>query len=317
MKKSFIPIAVLAFFSLGFLVNLPRYFREGEAGDGAFAIVFILASIVAIIYLIKRIIRKRESETSAQEDGLKPEKPRESSEEVDYRAQDKVIVTTPPSPKKKASKNIVIGILVLVIILMIGFNLTNSDKDNAETTGGAGAAGVLTSLGDITEEQKQAIQSTFDACGIKEIESIEHDECLDDMNAEDEKGYRISANGMNNIIVYVLNGKVTLVRYADITFYENGTVIKSLDDYAITFNEQSDYYITSMDIVKAALKAPSTAEFPNITEASIWKEDGIVIVQSYVEAQNSFGAMLRSEYQIKYEGTTPTSFILDGIEYLE
>ncbi len=49
--------------------------------------------------------------------------------------------------------------------------------------------------------------------------------------------------------------------------------------------------------VKENLKAPSTAEFPQINKAKITKlADTTWRVVSYVDAQNSFGAMIRTYY---------------------
>lgn len=66
------------------------------------------------------------------------------------------------------------------------------------------------------------------------------------------------------------------------------------------------------DAVKANLKAPSTAKFPGvILDADQWSfkatfkgtSDGNVLyqIQSYVDAQNSFGAMLRSNFVVTVE----------------
>lgn len=64
------------------------------------------------------------------------------------------------------------------------------------------------------------------------------------------------------------------------------------------------YYLKerSERIVKEALKAPSTAEFPSISE---WEfrgnlEDKVYAI-SYVDAQNSFGAMIREKFMIEFE----------------
>lgn len=49
--------------------------------------------------------------------------------------------------------------------------------------------------------------------------------------------------------------------------------------------------------VKDALKAPSTAKFPVYSEDMVVDGgDGSFIVSAYVDAQNSFGAMMRSNY---------------------
>ena len=44
------------------------------------------------------------------------------------------------------------------------------------------------------------------------------------------------------------------------------------------------------------LKSPSTADFQNCYDAKIIKENNEYTVYSYVDSQNSFGAMIRTEY---------------------
>ena len=58
--------------------------------------------------------------------------------------------------------------------------------------------------------------------------------------------------------------------------------------------------------VEARLKAPATAQFPTVDQAAVHSfGSGRYGVESYVDAQNSFGAMLRSRYAcaLKYDGT--------------
>lgn len=65
--------------------------------------------------------------------------------------------------------------------------------------------------------------------------------------------------------------------------------------------DRSDACFISQKFVKQNLKAPSTAEFPMWTEENckatpngdVWK------VRSYVDAQNGFGAMIRSDYGVE------------------
>jgi hypothetical protein len=65
------------------------------------------------------------------------------------------------------------------------------------------------------------------------------------------------------------------------------------------------------DFVKERLIAPTTAKFPGVRDADIWtlgKESGkyenAFHVESYVDSQNSFGAMIRSFYtcDVNYVG---------------
>lgn len=60
-----------------------------------------------------------------------------------------------------------------------------------------------------------------------------------------------------------------------------------------------DAFLMAKSFIKKGLKSPSTAEFANISESVVvtpsvdfWK------VTSYVDSQNGFGAMIRTEFQI-------------------
>lgn len=66
----------------------------------------------------------------------------------------------------------------------------------------------------------------------------------------------------------------------------------------------SDAYVTSQTFVKLNLKAPATADFPTKSQAKIFQsfdDDNIWEVTSYVDAQNSFGALIRSNFYVKIE----------------
>ncbi|KND51237.1 MAG: hypothetical protein ABA06_02915 [Parcubacteria bacterium C7867-001] len=67
-------------------------------------------------------------------------------------------------------------------------------------------------------------------------------------------------------------------------------------------NSDVDAYIDAQAIVKKALKSPSTAKFPSSSEAKISRAgENIFNVESYVDSQNSFGAMIRSDWSVMFE----------------
>lgn len=49
------------------------------------------------------------------------------------------------------------------------------------------------------------------------------------------------------------------------------------------------------------LKAPDSAKFPPYSEIKVVKVNGLWEVSTYVDAQNSFGAMIRTPYHLKME----------------
>lgn len=70
----------------------------------------------------------------------------------------------------------------------------------------------------------------------------------------------------------------------------------------------SDACTIAQELVAESLKAPSTATFAPCDKATIGGAATDWRVQSYVDAENSFGAMLRTHYDIsmRYDPSTET-----------
>lgn len=68
---------------------------------------------------------------------------------------------------------------------------------------------------------------------------------------------------------------------------------------------QSYAAVYCRNIVESSLKAPKTAEFPWGLSAVF--SDGAYVVNSYVDSQNSFGALIRTHYrcELEHSGTDP------------
>ena len=101
----------------------------------------------------------------------------------------------------------------------------------------------------------------------------------------------------------------------DFTFYENGAVVttkQQMESTTISSSEQTSYYIIAQEIVSQNLKNPTSASFPSITfspqEIAMQKKDNIVAVQSYVDAMNSFGATVRSQWTVEFRVNDLSSF---------
>lgn len=61
----------------------------------------------------------------------------------------------------------------------------------------------------------------------------------------------------------------------------------------------SDACAMSQTFVRQHLKAPSTAQFPEDSACTVTRRNHLWVVHSYVDAQNSFGAMLRIPYTLE------------------
>ena len=113
------------------------------------------------------------------------------------------------------------------------------------------------------------------------------------------------------------NNKVDNIQYSDKILYENKKIKHKLSEYIISDNEETELITQTEENIKSILKSPSTAKFPWPDEWRMSKKKGSIIVQSYVDAQNSFGATIRSDFQVTYKKGIVTSLIFDGKEYMK
>jgi len=81
----------------------------------------------------------------------------------------------------------------------------------------------------------------------------------------------------------------------------------------LSVEEQASYNVATESSVKSILKSPGSAKFPWL-DWSYGKNPWYVAVQSYVDAQNSFGAEIRSDFTFIYDAVTGTLVyaIFDG-----
>jgi hypothetical protein len=218
----------------------------------------------------------------------------------------------------KNKKGCLITLIIIVVLfifgLVFGINQMLQHPENFREK-----SKVSIAFG-ISGKNEKIIEKILNDCGINDIESIKHDELLDNLNIKGEKGYRVTSNGISNIILYLKpNNTVNMIRYADNYLYKNGKIRSVLQDYILTIEEGTKYQLISDQTIKALLKAPLSAKFPPISEYRFSKKNNIAIVQSYLDSQNSFGVMLRSEFQIKIRAKDLRiiSIIFDGKEYVK
>lgn len=72
-------------------------------------------------------------------------------------------------------------------------------------------------------------------------------------------------------------------------------------EQAQTYSD-TEVYVDAKAIIEKALKAPSTAKYPSSSDAKIERsENNRFKVTSYVDSQNSFGAMIRSDWSVTFQ----------------
>lgn len=197
---------------------------------------------------------------------------------------------------------IIIGIIVVIISSMVNGSMVNKIAKGIE----------------IDNTQAQKIEEILNSVGIEDLENVSADEILNDEELG-LKGYRIKTSFTDNVILYLNNeNDVVNIRWADKDFYKNGQSLLNFKDYVISSEDKVNYKNDAEERIKSILKAPDTADFPSTSEWKFAKEDGNVTVQAYVNSENSFGAKLKSEFQIKYDSNkNVVSLIIDGVEYIK
>lgn len=219
-------------------------------------------------------------------------------------------------PKKRVFLRGCLTIILVFFVLCAGIGIIMSLTMDKVTT----KKSMIGKYIELTDEQGQNIDATLAECGIEKIDSAEHDELLDNAHMEGETGYRMASGNIDNIILY-LNADMTVnqIKYNDYVLYADGSKNATLQDYSVSMDEVNKYQSLCEAKVKEVLKSPSTAKFPNYTGWG-WKQElNTFTVQGYVDAENGFGAEIRSTFQFVIDMSTDTiqSFIFDGEELIK
>ena len=90
---------------------------------------------------------------------------------------------------------------------------------------------------------------------------------------------------------------------------DSGSSGNSTDSYG---HDKSDAIVIAKKTVKNNLKSPSTADFCSTSEATITCDGNTWTVKGWVDAQNSFGATLRSNFTVKFTFTSSDKYTIDS-----
>lgn len=164
------------------------------------------------------------------------------------------------------------------------------------------------------KEQTAAIKNALDGVGVTKITDIKYDEMYDHKG---EKGYRITSHGLNNVILITKDSAVLEIRYAGKKLYADGKANGNLRDFYFTNEEITKLGLNTERAIKACLKSPNSADFPNWFKWQYARDkDKTILVASYVDAKNAFNAEIRSNFLVRFSesGDTVLQIIIDGKE---
>lgn len=230
------------------------------------------------------------------------------------------VMSSMAKPKsKKQSKNLnktakacVLGISIpfIIIGLLLLPVLFTSDETYDETTNNMQNSDKVVALimdeCEVSEETAQKIKKDFEDVGIDDLEKLS---MFDGAQVEGLKSFEYSSKKVSGTLI-VKNGATDYIDTGDIILFddEKGGAIDNISRYYLSNDEKSLYLYSAEELVKQNLKAPSTADFPNWYggEWHISRKDNVITIVSYVDSQNSFGAMIREKFAIQYSYTTQT-----------
>ena len=136
-----------------------------------------------------------------------------------------------------------------------------------------------------------------------------------DVVEKNKENTTFGVNADDDFLRLVVNDNVYKIWSGDFTLYEDGKVKltkKEMNNRDIG-NNSSNYYVIAEEIILSCLKAPSTAEFCHIDDTSMQRNKEYVVVQGYVDSQNSFGAMIRSDFTVEFKVNDIKSFDYETI----
>ena len=219
--------------------------------------------------------------------------------------------------KRKIGK---ISFLLLIIIIFTIFQCSKNIKPNIKIP--------IHEQFNMSEEEFSNMETIFKTCGFSEITKIEKSDELDDGTTSyyvEMKGIEpnkiISPGKTEGNIIFVYITKDNMLSEISVNFnpiYKNNKVLNKVVAFTrITPDEETECQFICQKTVKKMLKSPSSAKFCGYADYSWIKENGIITAQGFVDSENSFGAMIRTNYALKYNCVTkqPISINVDGTNY--
>jgi hypothetical protein len=134
--------------------------------------------------------------------------------------------------------------------------------------------------------------------GFSDITYVSKSDYSDSVLIINADEYELTANLDDDEIYKIKCGSFILYDDLTVTMDKQGVLDRIITDSV-------SYYSIAKEIVKSSLKSPKSADFPSIVwspdEIAMQRNGDMVAVQSYVDAQNSFGAEIRSKFLVEFQ----------------
>lgn len=164
-------------------------------------------------------------------------------------------------------------------------------------------------------DQAQAIESALDSVGLGEVSDTTKEGSYIKLNVNANDTDYTPKDGVVKVFLDNDNN-LQAIKIGSRSLYDNGQVVCQVSDVLVSLKDMSEAIVSSEEIVNNVLKAPSTANYDTDTFRFI-KQDGLITTIGTVDAQNSFGAMIRTGFKIQFDyndGMKPVHFVFDDQE---
>jgi hypothetical protein len=153
----------------------------------------------------------------------------------------------------------------------------------------------------ISQQESETAFEIIKSVGFEQVYSIEFFMEIDPL-----KSYLADLGYTDVFLVSFAGNEVFGISNGDIVLYDRdaGGVINQITDYTLTYSEKFDFMDMADFYVEQVLKAPSTAKFATTSQSQFSRDHDLVTVQTWVDAQNSFGAMLRNKIYAQFSYST-------------
>jgi|GEM_PF-1245091 hypothetical protein len=223
-----------------------------------------------------------------------------------------------PSCNKKQPLNKILVTIIALMIISVIFHFFVKDDESTSTTSNRSS---ITEKPTATPKPKLSAKQSF----IKSMTSKSglKEKTVDDLYSliSTEIGFKIikfkgkskTGDMIYDIIaddyklmVIIDDEKLYSIKCGDYNLYDKGKIKYTKKDILDRdLSDASAYYEFAKEIVKENLKSPKSAKFPSYVLSSdkinMQRNGDYVAVQSYVDAENSFGASIRSNFVVEFK----------------
>ena len=235
-----------------------------------------------------------------------------------------IFKSKPIAAKEKKKTGCLSYCILIVIFIVIWSGITNSNKDsvdkgNKDSTADASTVEsskkatptpkpkpkpkniFTTDMSKASGLTKNTVADLYDLIhnklGFKDITFDGKNGVGDTIYDIKGDGYTLRATLDEDEIYSIICGDYNLYEKSKVKMDKQGILDRTIDN-------GSAYYSIAKEIVTSNLKSPKSADFPSIVwssdEIQMQRNGSLVAVQGYVDAQNSFGAEIRSTYLVEF-----------------